>query len=131
VPIRAHPVFTGFRVPVRRVFVVDEIVAVVVAQKDHVATPAAVAAVETAPRLVLLAAEAHGSATTVTGLDFDYTLVDEHGGEWCTKPTACQGGPFTKPEIARDRRKASHVRYFHDTPQPIRRAFVSSPHETP
>ena len=67
-----------FGVPVRLVFVVDEVVGVVVAKKDNVTATTAIATVGATPRLIFFAAEAHGSTTAVTGLNFNYTLVYEH-----------------------------------------------------
>jgi hypothetical protein len=81
VAIRALTVFAAFAAPVRLVLVVDEVVRVVVAYQDDISAATAIAAIRPAPRLVFFAAETHATATAVAGLDFDDTLVDEHGGE--------------------------------------------------
>jgi hypothetical protein len=76
--ISAKPMLATLRFPVRLEFIVDQIVGIVVAQKNNVATPSTIAAVGAAPRLILFAAKAYAAATTVTGLYFDNAFVDKH-----------------------------------------------------
>jgi hypothetical protein len=64
--------------PLGVVFAVNEIVRVVVADQDHVASPPAIAAVGSAPRLEFFAAEAGATAPAVPSLYLDDTFVDKH-----------------------------------------------------
>src|SRR5258708_311533 len=65
--VGAHSMSTASRVPMRLVFVVDQIVGVVVADQNDIAPAAPIAPVGSAPRLIFFTAKADAAATTVTG----------------------------------------------------------------
>ena len=67
---------TPFAMPVRLVFVVDEVVRVDVADQDHVAAAAPIAAVRPAPRLVLFAAEANAAAPAI-----ENNIIENNGAQ--------------------------------------------------
>ena len=62
----------------RPVVEVEERGEVLVRDEDHIPSPAAVAAVRTAPRDVFLPAETHAAVPAVARLDQDLDLVYEH-----------------------------------------------------
>ncbi len=71
--------------------VVDERVHVRAGDQIHRAAVAAVAAVGPAARDELLPAEAHRPASAVTGSDFDFDFVNEHGKAWSLRLSGSGG----------------------------------------
>src|SRR6185295_16370373 len=65
-------------VPMRLIFVVDEIVRVDVAQENDVATPAAIATVGPAPRFIFLAPKTDTTAPAITRRKLYCAFVNKH-----------------------------------------------------
>src|SRR4051812_584042 len=96
--------------PVRLVFVVDEIVGVHVTQQHDIASPPAVAPVGTAPGFEFLAAKRDAAAATVSGRQFHSTLVNKHGATMqkaADLPTAPCGNLRVTDRASRKRRQTA------------------------
>lgn len=89
--IGAEPMLTAFRAAVRRVFVINEIVCVVVAEQHDVAASTAIATVGTTPRFEFLASEAHAAAPAVAGRHFNHALIDKHISNDAERPSFAKG----------------------------------------